>query len=126
DHLDWRRRHGIASASGDPVVAVEGRLVGNEILFPPDREPARPDEIELAIRLLAASRTDLLAELEAAPDGALDWDPPYERFAPWADWRTIRANLAHVANGETHYYARNIGYEPAAPPADPHGDWRVF
>ena len=57
---------------------------------------------------------------------ALDWDPPYARFAPWADWRTIRANLAHIANGEIHLYARRIGHTPASAPADARGDWRVF
>jgi hypothetical protein len=56
----------------------------------------------------------------------LDWDPPYKRFAPWADWRTIRANLAHIANGETHYYTSNIGHQPRFPPADSRGDWRAF
>jgi hypothetical protein len=86
----------------------------------------RPDEIALAIRLLACSRADLVADLEAAPEAALDWDPPYRRFAAWADWRTIRANLAHVANAETHYYTRNIDHEPVSEPADPKGDWRTF
>lgn len=84
------------------------------------------EDIDLAIRLLDRSRADLVAELEAAPAGVLDWDPPYRDFAPWADWRTIRANLAHIANSETHYYTRNIGHTPAHPPTDPHGDWRVF
>ena len=42
----------------------------------------------------------------------LNWhDPPYENFAAWADWRSIKANLAHIASGETHYYTKHIGYE---------------
>jgi hypothetical protein len=102
------------------------RFVGNEILFPPDLEPARAEDIDLTIDLLACSRADLIAQLSEAPEGALDWDPPYRRFAPWADWRTIRAKLAHVANGESHYYTRNLGHEPSDPPADPRGDWNAF
>lgn len=107
-------------------VEFVGRFEGNEALLPPDLEPARGEEIDLAIRLLACSRADLLSELEAAPEGAIDWDPPYGHFAPWASWRTIRAILAHVTNGETHYYTRSIGHAPMRPPADPAGDWRSF
>jgi len=126
-YCNWRARHQLAVAAIDDAgLEVAGRLAGNEILFPPDREPAHPTEIELAIALLAASRADLMTLLEAAPDAALDWDPPYRRFAPWADWRSVRAILAHVANGETHYYLRNVGHEPVSSPADPRGDWRDF
>ncbi len=83
-------------------------------------------DIDLAVRLLAGSRKDLVAELEAAPEGAIDWNPPYEHFAPWANWRSIRANLAHIANSETHYYTMNIGHAPSHPPADAGRDWREF
>lgn len=100
--------------------------MGNEILFPPDLDAARIDDIDLTIHLLFCSRADLNAQLADAPKGVIDWDPPYRRFAPWADWRTIRANLAHVANGETHYYTRNIGHQPSNPPVDPRGDWNEF
>lgn len=126
EYRDWRARHGVPAPADDRGFEVVGRLSGNEIVLPPDCEPAAPTEIELAIRLLACSRADLVAQLESGPEGALDWDPPYRRFASWADWRTIRANLAHIANGETQYYTRNVGHEPEAPPADPHGDWREF
>jgi hypothetical protein len=122
----WRSRHGLPVNVADSRVEVVDYLVGNEILFPPDLKPAHPEDIDLAIRLLACSRADLTAQLEAAPAGVFDWDPPYRRFASWADWRTIRANLAHIANGETHYYTRNIGHNPSGPPADPGGDWRVI
>lgn len=83
--------------------------------------------VALGLELLGFSTwAESEAEVEGAPEGVLDWDPPYKRFAPWADWRTIRANLAHIANGETPYYTVNIGHEPADPPADPRRDWRVF
>jgi hypothetical protein len=129
EHLAWRRRHGAETPAAGAARAaggleVAGRVHGGEVLLPPDGEPASPAEVDLAIRLLACSRRDLLAELEGATDALLDWDPPYRRFAPWADWRTIRATLAHVANSETHYYLRNIGYETAAPAATPTADWR--
>lgn len=125
EYATWRRSHRLPVPE-ETAVEVSGRRVGNEILFPPDLEPATPEEIDLAIELLAASRADLTADLEAAPGGALDWDPPYRRFASWADWRTVRAILAHIANGETHYYARSIGHLPSAPLASADGDWRLF
>jgi hypothetical protein len=122
----WRSRHGLPVDAGDSRVEVVDCLVGNEILFSPDLEAARPEDIDLTIRLLACSRADLTAQLEAAPKGVFDWNPHYRRFAPWADWRTIRANLAHIANGETHYYTKNIGHTPSGPPADSGGDWKVL
>jgi hypothetical protein len=107
-------------------IEIVGRFIGNEILLPPDLEPARVEDIDLTMRLLGRSRADLVAQLEGAPERVLDWDPPYERFAPWADWRTIRANLAHIANAETHYYTKNIGHIPLHRPADPCADWHTF
>jgi len=125
-YCEWRTRHGLPVRTGTGGLDVVDHVVGNEILFPPDLDPASAEEIELTMNLMACSRADLLGVLEGAPEAALDWDPSYERFAPWADWRTIRANLAHIANAETHYYATNIGHRPAVSPADPSGDWRVF
>jgi len=121
---DWRERHGVPAGTVDLEIEIDATLRGNEILFEPDREPATRAEVELAIRLLDCSRADLLAALGGAPAAALDWDPPYRRFATWASWRTIRANLAHIADSETHYYLRNVGFEPASPQVDPSGDWR--
>jgi hypothetical protein len=103
EYSEWRSHHGLPVTIESLDVDIVGRFVGNEILLPPDLEPAQVEDIDLTMRLLACSRADLVAQLEAAPEGVLDWDPAYERFAPWADWRTIRANLAHIANGETHY-----------------------
>jgi hypothetical protein len=126
EYAAWRARHGVPISETAPRVEIVDRLVGNEILFPPDLEAARAEDVDLTIGLLTCSRADLIEQLREAPAGALDWDPPYRSFAPWANWRTIRANLAHVANGETHYYTRNVGYETSSPVADPHGDWNVF
>lgn len=126
EHARWRAKHALLVpdvAGGIEVVATHE---GNEPLFEPDRDPATPEEIDLAIALLGASRADLLDPLAGATDALLDWNPPYRRFASWADWRTIRANLVHVANGESHYYTRSIGYESSSPPAKAGDDWRVF
>ena len=126
EYSAWRSRHGAPVSLSDSRVEIVGHAVGNEILFPPDLEAALAEDIDLAIHLLASSRADLLAQLREVPEPVLDWDPPYRRFAPWADWRTIRANLAHIANAETHYYTRNIGHQPSVPQADPKGEWRAF
>ncbi len=124
-HAVWCRSHRL-DAPPQNGFDVVGRVTGNEILFEPDREEATPAEIDRAIAMLEASRADVLGDVEAAPAAALDWDPPYRRFASWASWRTIRANLAHVANGETHYYLTNVGHRPRVPAAEPGGDWRRF
>jgi hypothetical protein len=126
EYSAWRSRHGLPVVAPGAGLEIVGHLVGNEVLFPPDLEPATAKEIDLTIDLLGCSRGDLIAELEAAPEAVLDWDPPYKRFAPWATWRSVRANLAHIANGETHYYTKNIGHQPALPPVDASEDWRIF
>ena len=126
EHLAWLRRHGHDGPGAPSNIDVVELVKGNEILFRPDREPATPAEIDRTICLLGCSRKDLLAELEDASDDLLEWDPPYQQFALWANWRTIRATLAHIANGETHYYLRNIGYRTPSAPATLEHDWRLF
>lgn len=126
EYAAWRSRHDAPLDPVDSRVEIVERRVGDEILFPPDHEAARPEDIDLAVQLLGASRADLVARLRTAPPGALDWNPSYRRFASWADWRTIRANLAHIANAETHYYMRNIGHHPSGSEVAPDGDWQVF
>jgi len=125
-YAEWRRAHGLPVAGEVSGIEIAGDGAGNEIVFPPDLEPATREEVELAIALLEASRVDLMTDLESAPEGALDWDPPYRRFAPWADWRTVRAVLAHIANAETHYYTRNVGHVPQGAPVSADADWRAF
>jgi hypothetical protein len=124
-HYEWLRRHGHDTPASAADVAIVDRLTGNEILLPPDGEQASPSDIDLAIALLASSRADLLQELAGASDELLDWNPRYRRFAPWANWRSVRANLAHIANGETQYYLRAIGHEPGRP-ADPTESWQTL
>ena len=128
DRLDeyqrWLERHGMSMDPPGAGIEIVEHAKGDEILFTPDREAATAAEIDHTIRLLGMSRTDLLESLEGIRDDALDWDPPYREFAKWADWRTIRANLAHVAGSETHYYLRNVGYESPCDPPVPCEDWR--
>ena len=121
----WRERHDVALARVDLEPEIVATEAGGELLFAPDREPATRAEVALAIRLLEASRADLLGVLDSSPPELLDWDPPYRRFAPWATWRTIRATLAHIADAETHYYLRNLGCEPEGAQVDTSGDWRA-
>jgi hypothetical protein len=124
DHLVWLRRHGAADVVDLARFEAFDDVHGNEILLPGDEIPVDRSDIDLAIRLLGHSRADLLAEIERAPEAVLDWDPPYRRFAPWASWRTVRANLAHIAAGETHYYLANIGHNSPSPPPAAGDDWR--
>jgi len=106
------------SGAGEPVVAE--RLVGvDEGLFDADREAASLEQIERTIDLLLWTRADLLAVLASVPEAAFDWDPPYRRYASWAQWRTIGEILAHIAICETRYYLRGIGYAPGPNPATP-------
>lgn len=126
EHLEWLAGHGIVRPAPAPGIEVEEEVAGDEVLFARDREPAAPDEIDETLRLLVAAREDLLATIAPLPDRVLDWDPPYQNFLPWADWRTIRATLAHLATTESWYYLRNLGFEPTIERAAADGDWREF
>jgi len=123
-HRDLLTRQGIDAPPADLEVEIAEELHGDEIAFPWDREPSSASEVHHALRLLEATRAELTSVVAAAPSAALDWDPPYRHFASWASWRTIRANLAHVANAETQYYTRNVGFSCPFGPAPADGDWR--
>ncbi len=123
-HRALLARHGVEAGEPEGEIAIVEELEGNEILYSWDREPSSPDEIGYALRLIEATRTELTALVDAAPPDALDWDPAYRRFAHWADWRTVRAILAHIANSETHYYTRSIGFACPFGPATGDEDWR--
>lgn len=126
EHREWLHSHGFASPAASSDLTVIEELQGDELLFAPDRVPASMGEIDTTVALLAATREDLLSLIGSAPPAALTWDPPYRRFAPWADWRTVAANLAHVANAETHYYTAMIGHTTRREPALPGDDWREY
>jgi hypothetical protein len=126
EHQEWLARHGVPTADVDRAVRVVERVHGDEVLFSRDAEPCEVDEIDLAIRLLTASREDLIETVSSLPPDALDWEPPYRSFAAWATWKTVRATLAHIANTETRYYLPSVGHEPRLPPAPVDGGWREF
>ena len=123
EYADWLRSRGQSVLTLGPDVAVVERVSGDEVLFSPDHLAATPHEIDRTIELIGWSRQDLLAVVEGLPDELLDWDPPYKRFPAWADWRTIRQVLRHIALTEVGYYLRWIGYDPA-PITNPPAGWR--
>lgn len=125
-HRDWLHSHGFESPAASIEVTVVEELHGGEPLFAPDRQPASIGEIDSAVAHLAAAREDLLFLIDSAPPAALVWDPPYRRFAPWADWRSVAAILAHLANSETHYYTAMIGHTTRRQPALADDDWRDY
>ena len=126
EHVQWLRGHGLPTPELPTGIDVVQRVVGNEVLFEADVAPAPPDMIAETIQLMHAARSDLLATVGSLSGGMLDWDPPYRAFGAWADWRTIRQILVHIANTETRYYLTSVGYEPTASPARGNGDWRAF
>jgi hypothetical protein len=126
EHLRWLRRHGLPAPELPAGIEVVQRVAGNEVLFDADIAAAPPDMVTETIDLMHAARSDLLATVESLPDVVLDWEPPYRAFAPWADWRTIRQILVHIAQTETRYYLTSIGHEPGMTCEGGGGDWRPF
>jgi len=126
-HLRWMAEHQLPSREGQGQrVDVVEEISGHEPLFGHDRKPATIGEIDLAMALLRASHHDLVELLNNVPDAFLSWEPPYRRFADWADWRTVAATLAHMANAESHYYLAMIGYEPQRATVTSEDDWQVY
>jgi len=126
EHFDFLAAHGFPPPRCSPEVHVVERVSGDEVLFSADRAAVSPEQVDLTVRLLAATRSDLLDTVGRLPEAALDWDPPYRSFASWATWRTVRQILAHLANTETHYYLAQIGLVPRTSPASADGDWQAF
>jgi len=126
EHLGWLESHGLPVPAFGPGPQVVERVSGDEVMFSIETEPVRVEMVDLTVKLLGASRKDLLQTVEHLPEIALDWDPPYSSFAPWATWRSIRQILAHIANTETHYYLAKIGWRPLSGQAPEDGDWREF
>ncbi|HUP15471.1 MAG TPA: hypothetical protein VM848_05405, partial [Acidimicrobiia bacterium] len=126
-HLQWMAEHQLLSQEAHSQrVEVMEEISGHEPLFGHDRQPATVDEIDLAVVSLRAGHQDLIECLNDAPGAFLDWEPPYRRFAGWADWRTVAATLAHLANVESHYYLAMIGYEAQGPTVTSEEDWRDY
>lgn len=116
-HLRWLAGHGLnlepaRIGAGGPVAQT---VTGNEVLFDHDRGEASPAEVGACAELLGLTRADLLEVVEALPNGALDWDPPYAAFGSWARWRTVRQVLTHVALTEVGYYLPAVGHRGPDP-----------
>ena len=126
EYCDWCKRHRIPTDGAANGIQVVEEVVGNEVLFSPDTCQCENTELDRTVELLSASRSDLISTVSSLPEGALDWDPPYCSFVPWASWRSIKQILAHIANTETHYYLPNIGCKPELAPAAPGDDWESY
>jgi len=126
EHFEFLAAHGFPPPRRSPGLQVVERVSGDEVLFSADKAAVSPEQVDLTMELLAASRSDLLDTVGKLPEAALDWDPPYRSFLSWATWRTVRQILAHLANTETHYYLAWIGFAPRSSPAPADGDWREF
>ena len=111
DYHAWLRRHGEPAPEADEPVEVE--VVGESsgfgpfdpgdaaALFPPDKEPVTPEEMEHYFHLMAHSRADLLVLVHGLSDNLLDWQPDPGSFS-------IRRLLRHVGNAEEWYVSRLV------------------
>jgi uncharacterized damage-inducible protein DinB/predicted RNase H-like HicB family nuclease len=125
----WLRRHGEPAPPADePIefeIAGESRGIGPfdpgnaAALFPPDREPVTPEEMEYRLRLLSRSRADLLALVRDLPDEILDWQPIPDSFS-------IRRLLRHVGDAEEWYVSRLVPPETLPPEWEHDKDLPVF
>jgi uncharacterized damage-inducible protein DinB/predicted RNase H-like HicB family nuclease len=117
----WLRRYGEPVPAEDAEVELEvaGEATGTgpfdpgdaAALFPPDREPVSPEEMEHHFRLMAHSRADLLALVADLQDEILDWQPGPMPVS-------IRRVLRHVGNAEQWYVSRLV------PPETLPAEWK--
>jgi predicted RNase H-like HicB family nuclease/uncharacterized damage-inducible protein DinB len=111
DTYDWLRRHGEPAPPAEEPIEFEVAGVSTGFgpfdpgdaatLFPPDREPISPDEMEHHFRLMDHARADLLALTGHLPEDLLDWIPHPGSFS-------IRRILRHVGNAEQWYVSRIV------------------
>jgi predicted RNase H-like HicB family nuclease/uncharacterized damage-inducible protein DinB len=107
----WLQHHAEPAETSAESVQIEiaGESVGfgpfnrrdAAALFPPDREPLSPEQMERFFRLMAYNRADLLALTRHLPDEMLDWQPYPESF-------NLRDLLRHVGNAEEWYVSRVV------------------
>jgi uncharacterized damage-inducible protein DinB/predicted RNase H-like HicB family nuclease len=129
DYHAWLRRHGEVAPPPDEPIAVEvaGEHIGvgpfdpgnAAALFPPDRQPLMPEEMEEHFRLMAHSRADLLALVQGLPGDLLDWQPDPGSFS-------IRRILRHIGNAEEWYVSRLVPPETLPPEWEDDEDLPLF
>jgi uncharacterized damage-inducible protein DinB/predicted RNase H-like HicB family nuclease len=129
DYYAWLRRHGEPAPPVDEPIEIE--IAGESrgfgpfdprsaaALFPPDREPVTPDEMEYHLRLLTHTRADLLALVGDLSDEILDWQPSAESFS-------LRRLMRHVGNAEEWYVSRLVSPETLPPEWEHDKDMPVF
>jgi uncharacterized damage-inducible protein DinB/predicted RNase H-like HicB family nuclease len=114
----WLRRHGEPPLLEEEPIEIEvaGESTGfgpfdprsAAALFPPDREPVTPEEMEHHFRLMAHARADLLNLVHDLPADVLDWQPDAESFS-------LRRLLRHIGNAEKWYVSRLVPPETLPP-----------
>jgi len=129
DYHSWLRRHGEPAPPADASIEIEiaGENVGfgpfdpgdAAALFPPDREPITPEEMEHYFRLMAHARADLLALVHDLPDDLLDWQLDVQSFS-------IRRLLRHLGNAEEWYVSRLVSPDTLPPEWEHDEDLPIF
>ena len=96
-YTELMTRRGVAMPSTDEieldVVEVDG------MTYPSDYEPFDDDALHDVEERSAATRQELLAEIEALPEGGLDWQANED---DWLLWHV----LAHISTADLWYASR--------------------
>ncbi len=112
EHRAWLREIGLEPPAVAGTPRVVERVRGDEPSFTADLLEASDEDIARTRVLLERARAELLAAAGGLPEGALDWEPPYASFPPWATWRSVLQILDHVARCEVSYYLASVGWDP--------------
>ncbi len=118
DTWAWLRRHGEpAPADSEEVfleVSFEAGGTGpfdpgdTAALFPPEREPISPEEMEVGFRHMSHARADLLVLARCLTEELLDWQPHSGHY-------TLRRILRHIGNADEWYVSRIVPPETLPP-----------
>ena len=118
DTWSWLRRHGeLAPDEGEELrLEVAGEFTGTgpfdpgdaAALYPPEREPITPAEMEEAFRHMSHARADLLALAGGVTEELLDW-------VPFPGHYTLRRILRHIGNADEWYVSRIVPPETLPP-----------
>jgi DinB superfamily len=130
EYLSWLKGHGetVQTESRTEFEVVEEidptsiEAADGEFCFEDDLGPARPRDIETAIRYMNYAREDLLSVIGELPDLVLDWRPPKSAMARIDPWKpvvlTIREIVRDIAGAEGYYRTGLQDGEPTSDVAD--------